>query len=204
MTLRRIGDVGLVGLLYHVPAASHPEFPAVELLGEVLFRAVGAALQGLGRVEKATSVSVRPTARHDLGAIEIMAEVNTKELSALEKVRDEMISVITRSLDRESPSKRSTGHARRSSRTANWPPPIPTASPSSSANRRAGRLATLFPQPRPIEQVTPAQVKEVAEKYFTTSNRTVGSSCRRPNASEPRSRRRPTWPRSSRVTPAAR
>ena len=36
VTLRRVGDVGLVGLLYHIPAASHAEFPAVEILGDIL------------------------------------------------------------------------------------------------------------------------------------------------------------------------
>ena len=50
VTLRRVGDVGLVGLLYHVPAASHAEFPAVEILGQILeLRAVRKALQSPGR-----------------------------------------------------------------------------------------------------------------------------------------------------------
>ena len=40
------------------------------------------------------SVSVRPTAGHDPGAIEIIAEVNTKDLAALEKVRDVMFAVV--------------------------------------------------------------------------------------------------------------
>ena len=39
---------------------------------------------------------------------------------------------------------------------------------------RAGRLAALFLNRDRIEKVTPAQVKEVAEKYLTASNRTVG------------------------------
>src|SRR5207249_1215396 len=36
VTLRRVGDVGLVGLIYHVPAGAHPEFPAVEILANIL------------------------------------------------------------------------------------------------------------------------------------------------------------------------
>ena len=36
VTLRRVGDVGLVGLLYHVPAASHAQFPAVRILADIL------------------------------------------------------------------------------------------------------------------------------------------------------------------------
>ena len=87
--------MGLVGLLYHVPAASHPEFPAVELLGDILeSEPSGRLYKALVETKKATSVSVSPTAGHDPGAIEIMAEVNTKNLSVLEKVRDEMLSVV--------------------------------------------------------------------------------------------------------------
>ena len=32
VTLRRVGNVGLVGLIFHIPAGSHVEFPAVQLL----------------------------------------------------------------------------------------------------------------------------------------------------------------------------
>ena len=95
VTLRRVGDVGLVGLLYHVPAASHAEFPAVQILGDILdSEPSGRLYKALVESKKATSVSVSPSPNHDPGAIEIMAEVNTKDLSGLEKVRDTMISVI--------------------------------------------------------------------------------------------------------------
>ncbi len=36
VTLRRVGDVQAVMVVYHVPAGSHPDFPAVEILTQIL------------------------------------------------------------------------------------------------------------------------------------------------------------------------
>lgn len=47
VTLKRVGDVPAVGLLYHVPPGSHEDFPAVEVLQEVL------TSQPAGRLYKA-------------------------------------------------------------------------------------------------------------------------------------------------------
>ena len=95
VTLRRVGDVGLVGLLYHVPAASHAEFPAVEILGQILSsEPSGRLYKALVETKKATSVSVEENACHDPGSIQMMAEVSTKDLSVLEKVRDDMLAVV--------------------------------------------------------------------------------------------------------------
>src|SRR5262249_1206708 len=95
VTLRRVGDVGVVGLVYHVPAAAHAEFPAVEILGEILgAEPSGRLYKALVETGKAADVTVNPHAYHDPGAIEMSAEVNTKDLATLEKVRDTMLSVI--------------------------------------------------------------------------------------------------------------
>ena len=134
VTLRRVGDVGLVGLLYHVPAGTHPEYPAVQVLASILgSEPSGRLYKALVETKKATSVSAQPMALHDPGMIEIMAEVNTKDLAALEKVRDVMYSVI----DEVTHAGRHAGGGRSGppedcSRIASSPPPIPTASRSSS------------------------------------------------------------------------
>ena len=63
VTLRRVGDVGMVGLLYHVPSASHAEFPAVEILGDILqSEPSGRLYKALVETKMATSVTVQPTA----------------------------------------------------------------------------------------------------------------------------------------------
>jgi len=176
VTLRRIGDVGLVGLLYHVPAASHAEFPTVEILGDILdSEPSGRLYKALVESKKATSVSVSPTAGHDPGAIEIVAEVNTKDLAALEKVRDVMISVVE-DIARSGVTQEEVDRARqrilKNRELAASEPNRIAVELSEWAAQGDWRL--YFLNRDRIEQVTPAQVKDVAEKYFTTSNRTVG------------------------------
>ena len=176
VTLRRVGDVGVVGLLYHVPSASHAEFPAVEILGDILdSEPSGRLYKALVETKMATSVTIRPTAGHDPGAFEIMAEVNTKELSTLEKVRDVMISVVEQ-IGQSGVTQQEVDRARQRAlkdiELAATDPNRIAVELSEWAAQGDWRL--YFLDRDRIEQVTPEQVKDVALKYFTTSNRTVG------------------------------
>src|SRR5262249_40185990 len=56
-TVRRVGDVQLVDVLYHVPAGTHPDFPAIEMLGTILADAPSGRLyKALVESKKASSV----------------------------------------------------------------------------------------------------------------------------------------------------
>src|SRR5262245_15659518 len=95
VTLRRVGDFGLVSLIYHVPAGPHPEFPAVEVLSDILGdEPSGRLYKALVETRMASSVSVNAQPYHDPGVLEITAEVNTKDRATLEKVRDRILSVL--------------------------------------------------------------------------------------------------------------
>jgi zinc protease len=176
VTLRRVGDVGLVGLLYHVPAASHEEFQAVQILSGILeSEPSGRLYKALVETRKAASVNVRPAARHDPGSIEIMAEVNTKDPATLEKVRDTMLGVI----DEVARSGVTQAEVDRARQRLIKDRELAAADPNRIAIELSewaaqGDWRLYFLDRDRLEKVTPAQVKEVAEKYFTTSNRTVG------------------------------
>jgi zinc protease len=176
VTLRRVGDVGLVGLLYHIPSGSHPEYPAVEILGDLLdSEPSGRLYKALVETRKATSVGVMATAGHDPGAIEIMAEVNTKDLAALEKVRDVMISVVE-GIGKSGVTQEEVDRARqrilKNRELAASDPNRIGVELSEWAAQGDWRLYFLHRDR--IEKVTPEEVKEVAAKYLTLSNRTVG------------------------------
>jgi zinc protease len=176
VTLRRVGDVGVVGLIYHVPAGAHAEFPAVEILAEILgAEPSGRLYKALVATGKAAEVSVAPHAYHDPGALEIMAQVNTKDLAALEKVRDTMLQVIDR-LVQSGVSGEEVDRARQSLLKDR-------ELAAADSNRLAIELSEwaaqgdwrlYFLTRDRIEQVTPSQVKDVAAKYLKVSNRTVG------------------------------
>jgi zinc protease len=176
VTLRRVGDVGLVGLLYHVPAASHAEFPAVEILADVLgAEPSGRLYKAVVEAKKATSVSAEANPCHDPGTLQILAEVNTKDPAVLERVRDVMLSVlddVARSGVTQDEVDRARQRILKNRELAAADPNRIAIELSEWAAQGDWRLYCLHRDR--VEQVTPVQVKEVALKYFTTSNRTVG------------------------------
>ncbi len=176
VTLRRVGDVGLVGLLYHVPAASHAEFPAVEILGQILSsEPSGRLYKALVETKKATRVSVEESACHDPGSIQMMAEVSTKDLTVLEKVRDDMLTVVEavaqKGVTQEEVDRARQRILKNRELAATEPNRIAIELSEWSAQ---GDWRLYFLNRDRIEQVSPEQVKQVAANYFTTSNRTVG------------------------------
>ena len=77
--LRRVGNVAVVGTLYHIPAASHPDNAAVEMLGAILGDTPSGRLyKGLVETKKATSVESDVTNWHDPGVVELTVKVADK------------------------------------------------------------------------------------------------------------------------------
>src|SRR5262249_34231157 len=75
VTLRRVGDVGVVGAMYHMPAGPHPEFAAVQILGRILgSEPSGRLYKALVETKKASSVGGGAFPQHDPGAMLMMAE----------------------------------------------------------------------------------------------------------------------------------
>jgi zinc protease len=176
VTLRRVGNVGLVGLLYHVPAASHAEFPALEILASILeSEPSGRLYKALVETKMAARVVARASANHDPGTIDLVAEVNTKDPAALEKVRDAMLAALA-NVARGGVTQEEVDRARQKILKDRE---LAAADPNRIAIELSewgaqGDWRLYFLKRDRIEQVTPAQVKEVADKYFATSNRTVG------------------------------
>jgi zinc protease len=93
VTLRRVGEVSLVGLAYHVVPGSHADFVAVEALGDLMTRKPSGRLYK-GLVEKglAASVDVADYAFCEPGLVEILAEVRKGQ--AVDKVQAEMLRIV--------------------------------------------------------------------------------------------------------------
>jgi zinc protease len=107
--------------------------------------------------------------------IEIVAEVNTKDPAKLEKVRDAMLAVLNQ-VTTSGVSQEEVDRARQKILKNRE---LAAADPNRIAVELSewgaqGDWRLYFLNRDRIEQVTPAQVKEIAEKYFATSNRTVG------------------------------
>ncbi|RMD96158.1 MAG: insulinase family protein [Deltaproteobacteria bacterium] len=95
VTLRRVGEVGAAGVLYHVPAAAHPDAAALHVLTEVLGAVPGGRLhKALIETHKAVHVQAFHFLLRDPGVVEFLAEVRRE--GSLEEVRDELLEITQR------------------------------------------------------------------------------------------------------------
>ena len=176
VTLRRVGDVGLVSLLYHTPSGSHPDFPALEILSGILDnQPSGRLYKALVETKMASDVSAGAAPFHDPGVIEMTAEVSSKEPAKIEAVRDAMTQVIE-SIGKDGVTKEEVDRIRQKLLKNRE---LAAADPNQIAIRLSewaaqGDWRLYFVLRDRLEKVTPEQVKDVAAKYLRPSNRTVG------------------------------
>jgi zinc protease len=172
--LRRVGDVGVVGVLYHVPSGAHPEFAAVQVLTRILTsEPSGRLYKALVETKKAAAVSGRDYSLHDPGVLLIMAEV--PKGNSLEDVRNTMIAVLDRVAE-EGVTGEEVDRARQQILKQRE---LAAADPNRIAIQLSdwaaqGDWRLYFLDRDRVEQVTPEQVKAVAQNYLRSSNRTVG------------------------------
>jgi zinc protease len=174
VTLRRVGTVGVVGAVYHVPAAAHEDFAAVEVLASVLdTEPSGKLYQGLVVPKKASSVGAGAYGLHDPGVLEVVAQVDKGQ--APEAVRDAMLSVLDR-VQSEAITEAEVERARVKFKKGR-------ALLMADSNRvgvtlsewaSKGDWRLFFLHRDRVAKVTPADVSRVARKYLVRTNRTVG------------------------------
>jgi zinc protease len=172
--LRRVGRGGVAGVLYHVPAGSHEDFPAVQLLADVLSRQPdGRLYRTLVSTKKATSVSGGAQGLHDPGVVEFTARTDSAE--GLDAVRDALIATVEGAADRPftdlEVERARTRVLNRLERTRE----SGTALAMSLSQWMAqGDWRLLFVYRDRVAAVRPADLTRVARHYLLQSNRTVG------------------------------
>lgn len=175
VVLRRVGTSGEVGAVFHIPAAAHPDFPAVEVLATMLaLEPSGPLYKGLVETKKAVKASAIAFGWHDPGVLEIGVEVDKKQ--SVEEVRDLLLQI----LDKVSTE-------------SNWPQAeVDRAKARLEKNRELqmidsnsigialsdwgakGDWRLFFLHRDRLAKVTPADISRVAGQYLTRNNRTVG------------------------------
>ena len=173
VTLRRVGSVGAVGAVYHVPAGSHPDFPAVEVLTQVLgMEPSGRLYKALVETKKATDVSASAFPWHDPGALEITAQTEpAKTEAARAAMVDALEGIAAHPITDEEVTRAKRQILRQRERTlansqlfavqlSNW--------------AGCGSWKLFFVHRDGVEAVTAADVNRIARAYLIRSNRTVG------------------------------
>jgi len=174
VTLRRVGDVQALSVAYHVPAGSHADAPAVEILAEVLGDTPSGRLhKALVEAKKATSVSSFFLNLKEPGFLLLRAEVRQDQ--SLDDARLTMLQTIDGAV-KTPPSKEEVERAR-----AKIVKNIELT--MNSADRvglqmsewiGAGDWRLFFLNRDRIRKVTPEEVGRAAAAYLKASNRTVG------------------------------
>jgi zinc protease len=172
--LRRVGEVQVAGAVYHVPAATHPDYPAISILSGVLGDAPSGRLyKALVEPGLASSVAAFDLALKEAGAMAFLAEVPLDHDLAPATTG---LTATVEGLSGAPPTAEEVGRARNKILRDLE---LSLADPSDlgvelSEFIAVGDWRLVFLYRDQVEKVTPEQVLEVAQKYLKTSNRTVG------------------------------
>jgi zinc protease len=174
VTVRRVGDTQFVGAGYHIPAGSHPDFAAIDILTQILGDTPSGRLhKALVETKKAASVDSLDIPLHDPGLVVWFAEVRKEQ--SLDAARDTMIQTIE-----ESGAKAPTAEEVERARTGL----LKNIDLTLNSAERVGlelsewmaqgdwRLYFLYRDR--LKKVTTGDVQRVAAAYLKPTNRTVG------------------------------
>ncbi len=174
VTLRRVGDVQAVMAAYHVPAGSDSDFPAVEVLSDVLGSAPSGRLyKALVETKKAASVGAFAYQLREPGVL--LAFANVREEDSLDSARAAMLATIDSVIG--APATQEEVDRAKASLLKNIELNLNNSTRVGlelSEWVAMGDWRMLFLYRDRLKQVTPADVHRVAARYLVPSNRTVG------------------------------
>ncbi|QYJ75366.1 pitrilysin family protein [Shewanella sp. FJAT-52076] len=174
VTVRRVGDVQLLGTIYHVPPGAHEDYAAIDVLNEVLSATPNGRLhKSLVEAKLASSVFGMNFQWQDPGVAIFMAEMDkTADMDATQKALLDTLESIRNNpiTDKEVETAKRTllknltlafnSSERVALELSEW--------------LGMGDWRLLFLNRDRLESVSAADVQRVAEYYLTQNNRTLG------------------------------
>ena len=172
--LRRVGDTQMAGVGYHIPPASHEDYPAVQVLTTILgMEPSGPLYKALVKSRIASSVFAMDIAAHDPSLLLVFTEV--PQTGDLEKAKQVLINEIEK-IGREGVASKMVDRAKRRLATSRERQFADTSQFAINLSewRAYGDWRLYFLHRDRVEKVTGEDVQAVAQKYLIRSNRTVG------------------------------
>ncbi len=174
VSLRRTGDVQVAMAMYHTPPGPHADYPAVSVLTQLL------GDQPSGRIYKAL-VETKKAA--DAGAFDfelkepgvLIAYANVRKESSLDSAKVALLAALD-AVVTSPPTEEEVSRAK-TSLLKNFDLLLANSERvglSLSEYMAAGDWRLVFLSRDRIKQVTPADVKRIAEAYLKPANRTIG------------------------------
>ncbi|HSP07016.1 MAG TPA: pitrilysin family protein [Acidobacteriota bacterium] len=174
VTLRRVGDVQVAAVLYHVPSGAHPDFPAMDILNFILSDTPSGRLyKKLVEAKKASSVTGFSFQVRQPGTSFFAAEV--RQESSLDEAKDVLIQTVegvpANPVTKEEVERARTAMLKDMELTLNSSDRIGL---ELSEWMAMGDWRLFFLYRDLLKKVTPEDVTRVAATYFKQSNRTLG------------------------------
>ena len=174
VTLRRVGDVQLAAAAYHVPAGSHEQFAAVDVLTHLLnTRPAGRLYKNLVEPGLAASASAFAFQLGEPGLLLAITEVRQQD--SLSDAAEAMLATLHGVVDapptEEEVNRAKTEYGASFDLSFNNPQSIALQLSEWAA---MGDWRLLFLHRDRVAQVTPEDVLAAAEAYLIPSNRTLG------------------------------
>lgn len=174
VTLRRVGEVGAVGAMFHIPAGRHSDYAALEVLANTMTAPpTGVLYKALVETKLATGANAFAMGLHDPGIIEFSAQL-AKGVD-VEKVKKVLLDTIEGAAEGRLPRadvERTKTRILKNIENASLNTSQVAIGLSGWAAQGDWRLYFLHRDH--VEKVTADDVKAVAAKYLKRDNRTVG------------------------------
>ena len=174
VTLKRVGDVAVAGLVYHIPAGFHPDFPAVQLLSDILTdQPSGHLYRKLVIPSLATSVSGTAFAFAEPGLMQLSAQVagDQNPEAVLDYMIDTAEGLAERGVTEEEVERAKKSRMKWLKMSMNDSGRVGVRLSESIAQ---GDWRLFFIHRDRIAAVTAEDVQRVATEYLVEPNRTAG------------------------------
>ena len=174
VTVRRVGEVPMAGVLYHVPAGGHPDFAALEVLtGVMAGEPSGRLYESLVKRRIAASMFGTTFALHDPGVIMFLAEAaqGVDGPTLLQAIIDSVEGAAEKPFTAEEVERARQELLRQRELRFNSSSSV-AIELSDWAAQGDWRLYFVFRDR--LEAVTPEDVLRVASDFLKPSNRTAG------------------------------
>ncbi len=172
--LKRVGDVQVLGVLYHIAPGTHADFSALDVLNDIIVNEPSGPLyKALVDSKLASNIGGYVFGLKEPGYAYYSVEVpKDKDLQAAKGVFLETLnSATTRDYTNEEVNRAKTQTAKHFDQLIRNSESFAMQLSEFIAK---GDWRTFFLFRDGVEKVTPEDVKRVAQKYFRPSNRTVG------------------------------
>jgi zinc protease len=174
VTLHRVGDIQAMYVVHHVPAGSHEDFAAVDIASNILGdQPSGRLYKALVEPGKAATVGAGTGRFMDPGIMITFAALRLDK--SMDDAHAGMISVLdeirTKPFTEDEVSRAKTQFAKSFELLMNN---SEGAARNLSEWQSMGDWRLLFVYRDRVQKTTLAQVQKAAEKYFISSNRTIG------------------------------